>query len=63
MPTNTGTIIDAGSHLGLGRCPGEGHSRLPQNACLGNPMDRGGWRDTYSAWGHEELDMTATNAS
>jgi len=28
---------------GLGRCPGEGNSNLPQYSCLGNPMDRGAW--------------------
>ena len=48
---------------GWGRSPAGENGYPLQYACLGNPMDRGGWRDTYSAWGHEELDMTATNAS
>ena len=40
-PANAG---DGGSIPGLGRSPGEGNNNPPQNACLGNPMDRGGWR-------------------
>ena len=31
---------------GLERCPGIGNGNLLQYSCLGNPMDRGGWRAT-----------------
>ena len=30
---------------------GEGNSYSLQYSCLGNPMDRGAWRATYSPWG------------
>ena len=40
-PANAG---DAGSIPGLGRSPGEGNSNPLQYSCLGNPMDREGWR-------------------
>ena len=33
----------AGSVLGLGRSPGEGHGNPLQYPCLENPMDRGAW--------------------
>ena len=36
---------DLGSIPGLGRSPGEGNGNLLQYSCLGNPMDRGAWRD------------------
>ena len=41
LATNTETIKDAGSDLGLWRCPGGGHSNLLQYSCLENPMHRG----------------------
>ena len=34
---------DAGSILGLGRCPGGEHSNPLQFSCLENPMKRGAW--------------------
>ena len=34
---------DAGSILGMGRCPGGGNSNPLQYSCLGNPKDRGAW--------------------
>ena len=42
-PANAG---DVGSIPGSGRSPGEGNDNPPQYSCLGNPMDRGGWRAT-----------------
>ena len=35
-----------GSIPGLGRSPGKGNDNPLQYSCLGNPMDRGAWRDT-----------------
>ena len=35
---------DAGSILGLGRCPREGNVNLLQYSCLENSMDRGAWQ-------------------
>ena len=35
---------DAGLIPGSGRSPGGGNGNPLQNSCLGNPMDRGGWR-------------------
>ena len=49
---------DPGSVYGSGRSPGEGNGNLLQYSCLGNPMDRGAWRATYSPWGCKESDMT-----
>ena len=37
---NAGNV---GLVLGWGRSPGDGSSNPFQNACLKNPMDRGGW--------------------
>ena len=37
---------DTGLIPGLGRSPGEGNGNPLQYFCLGNPMDRGAWRDT-----------------
>ena len=48
---------DVGSVPGSGRSPGVGSGNLLQYACLGNPMDRGGWRATVHGVGHIELDM------
>ena len=41
-PANAG---DAVSVPGLGRSPREGNGNLVQYTCLGNPMDRGTWRE------------------
>ena len=35
---------DAGLIPGSGGSPGGGNGNPLQNSCLGNPMDRGGWR-------------------
>ena len=39
-----GASGDAGSILGLGRCPEGGNGSPLQCSFLGNPMDRGAWR-------------------
>ena len=42
LSCNAGDMRDTGLILGLGRCPGEGHSSNPlQYSCLENLMDRG----------------------
>ena len=53
-PANAG---DAGSIPGLGISPGEGNSNPLQYSCLGNRMNRGGWRATVHDI-TEELDIT-----
>ena len=45
-PTNAGDIRDAGSILGLGRYPGEGHGIPLQYSCLENPHGQGAWSVT-----------------
>ena len=45
-PANAGDVRDANSIPGLGRSPGEGNDNPLQYFCLGNPLDRGAWRDT-----------------
>ena len=37
LPASAGDIKDAGSILGLGRSPGEGHGSPLQYSCLENP--------------------------
>ena len=37
---------DLGSTPGSGRSPDEGNGNPHQYACLGTPMDRGGWQAT-----------------
>ena len=39
LPANAGGIRDAGSILGSGRSPGEGHGNPLQYSCLEIPMD------------------------
>ena len=46
-PTNAGDARDMGSIPGLGRFLGGGHSNPLQYSCLGNHMNRGGWRATF----------------
>ena len=41
-----GDIRDVGLIPGLRRVPGVGNGNSLQYSCLGNPMDRGGWRAT-----------------
>jgi len=43
---NAGASGDASWIPGLGRFPGEGHSKPLQYSCLENPMDRGDWQAT-----------------
>ena len=45
-PANAEDIRDANSIPGLGRSPREGNGKPLQYFCLGNPTDRGTWRDT-----------------
>ena len=59
LPVNAGDIRDMGWIPGLGRAPGEGNGNPLQYSCLGNLMDRGGWRATVQG-GHTELDTEAT---
>ena len=40
---NAEDLRDAGSMLGSGRSPGEGHGNSLQYSGLENPMDRGAW--------------------
>ena len=49
LPANAGDIRDAGSILGSGRSPGEGH---------GNPLHGQRSLVSYSPKGHKELDIT-----
>ena len=51
-------VRDVGSIPESGRSPGEGNGNPLQDSCLGNPMDRGAWRVTYSTWGCKESDTT-----
>jgi len=53
-PTNAG---DAGLIPGWERSPGGENGNLLQYSCLGNPMDRGAWRDTVHGV-TKQLDMT-----
>jgi len=46
LPANAGDAGDMGLILGSERCPGVGNGNSLQYSCLGNPMDRGGWRAT-----------------
>ena len=48
LPVNAGDIRDTGSNSGSGRSPGEGKDNPLQYSCLGNPMDRGAWKEGYS---------------
>jgi len=43
LPANAGDVRDAGSVLGSGRSPGEGHGNPLQYSCLENLMGRGTW--------------------
>ena len=42
-PGSAGDARHAGSILGSGRSPGEGHSNPLQYSCLESAMDRGAW--------------------
>ena len=43
LSANARDVRDAGSILGLGRSPGEGHGNPLQYSCLENHMDRRAW--------------------
>ena len=43
-----------GSIFDSGRSPGKGNGNLLQCFCLGNPMDRGAWKN-HSLWGRRRL--------
>ena len=47
LPADAG---DTGLIPGSRRSPGGGNGKPLQYSCLGNPMERGTWRDT-SSWG------------
>ena len=53
-----------GSIPGSGRSPGGGRGEPLQYSCLENPMDRGAWQASHTAWvtqdlaGHTESDTT-----
>ena len=55
-PANAGETGDAGSIPRLGGSSGQGNGNPLQYSCLGNPVDRGGWRATVH--GVAELDTT-----
>ena len=50
LPANAG---DTGLIPGSGRYPGEGNGNPLQYSHLGNPMDRGAWRDTVHGFAKE----------
>ena len=43
LPSNAGNARDTNLIPGLGRSPGVGNSKLLQNPCLENSIDRGTW--------------------
>ena len=43
LPASAGA---AGSHPGLGTCPGEGNGNSLQYSCLESSVDRGAWQAT-----------------
>ena len=53
-PASTEDVV---SLAGLGTSPGEGNGNPSQYSCLGNSMDRGGWR-TIVHGVTKELDTT-----
>ena len=48
------SVGDPGSILGLGRCPGGGHSNPLQYSCLQNPINRRAWWATVHGVSHKE---------
>ena len=58
-PAKAGDTRDLGLIPGLGRSPGEGHSKPLQGSCLENPMDRGAWQATVHRVA--QLDTTKAN--
>ena len=55
-------LRDLGPIPGSGRFPGEGNGYPLPYSCLGNPMDRGAWRDTVHGVTRVEHDL-ATKSS
>ena len=62
LPPNGGDIRDVGSIPGPGRSPRVGNSSPLQYSYLENSMDRGGQLESYSLWGHKELEGQSTQA-
>ena len=52
-----GSVVDLGSILWLGRCPGGGHGNPLLYSCLGNPMEQRSLAG-YGWWGGKEVDTT-----
>ena len=46
LPANAGDTGDVGSIPGSGRSPGERNGNTPQYSCRGNPMERGGCKES-----------------
>ena len=46
LPAEARDVRGSGLIPGSGRSPGGGNGNPLQYSCLGNPMDRGGWRGT-----------------
>ena len=44
LPDNVGEAREKSLLLRSGRSPGEGNGNPLWYSCMGNPMDRGGWR-------------------
>ena len=57
LPVNAGDLI-LGLIPGLERSLGGGNGNPPQYSCLGNPMDRGGWRATVHGVAQESDTVT-----
>ena len=55
LPANAGGARDTGLSPGSGRFPGERHGNPLQYSCLGNSMDRGTQRATYSSCGRKRI--------
>ena len=59
-PANAGDARDAGSILGLGRFPGEGHGNPLQYSNLENSMDTGAWQATVHGVTKSQTRLTFT---
>ena len=60
---NVGDGGDEGSIPGLERSPGKGNGNPLQYSCLGNPIDRGGWRGTVCGVAEESNTAKELNNS
>ena len=50
---DAGDIRDVSSIPGLGRSPGGGNGNLPQDSCLGSPVDREAGVEVSQRVGHD----------